>query len=514
MVAGRALRTISSVTASPERVLDPRRWWAFGACLVIMVMTVLDASIANVALPSIGRSTGARPSELQWVISGYALGFGLVPVIGGRLGDDRGRKRMLLVGSAGFVVMSAVIGLAPDPLVLVVARFVQGLAAGLINPQVAGIIQNLFSLAERPRAFAQFGALLNIGTATGPVVGGAIIYAGGPHIGWRLTYLINVPVGIVAFVLCARWIPDIPRGPRRRLDLPGIGLLAMALLGVLVPTVEYDSNRDPRWFYLFIPATAAVSSFFWWEAGPGRRRGYPLIDVGLYRIPSFADGCTLALIYFGALGSMGLVLTLFLQEGLGYSPVAAGAVASASAVSVALSSLTAGRLLPRFGGKVLVAGLSILIVGVISLALVAGAIAGVVAAAAVGPLLLVPLVITGLGMGGVTTPNQVLTYADMDPAQASTGSGMLQTSQRVGLATGSAVATAIFYTVALGGHPLTERAHQIRYGHAYVAAMIFVLTITTLALLIAIRSVRRVGASAAAVRLVPDESRPPQEPAE
>jgi EmrB/QacA subfamily drug resistance transporter len=476
---------------APSAETDPRRWWAFSACLVTLFMTLLDVSIVNVALPSIGQSTGAQPSELQWVVSGYALGFGLVPIIGGRLGDDRGRKRMLQVGSAGFVLTSAVIGFAPNPQVLLVTRVVQGLAGGLINPQVAGIVQNLFPPRERPRAFSLIGALVGIATAAGPVVGGFIIFLGGTQIGWRLTFLINVPVGITAFVLCARWLPTIPRrGPTRRLDLIGIGLLALGLLGVLVPAVEYDSNRDLRWAYLLIPAAGLLALFFWWESGPGRRRGYPLIDTSLFRIRSFADGCTLAVVYIGALAGLPLVLTLFLQEGLGYSAIEAAGVASASAIAVGIAALVSGRLLPRFGGKVLVAGLSIFLLGVTALALVVWNIAGAVPAAVVGFILIGPLALSGLGSGSVTTPNQVLTYADIDAEQGSTAGGMLQTAQRIGIAVGSAVASAVFYTVALGGHPVTGRAHEERYGHAFVAALIFMAALTAVSLLIGIRSVR------------------------
>lgn len=456
-------------------------------------MTVLDVSIVNVALPSIGRSTGAQPSELQWVVSGYALGFGLVPIIGGRLGDDRGRKQMLLVGSAAFVITSAVIGFAPNPQVLLVTRVVQGVAGGLINPQVAGIVQNLFAPGERARAFSFIGAQVGIATAAGPVFGGFIIFLGGTQIGWRLTFLVNVPVGITAFVLCARWLPTVARtGPTRRLDLPGIALLAFGLLGVLVPAVEYDSNRDLRWAYLLIPAWVLLALFFWWEAGPGRRRGYPLIDTSLFRIPSFTDGCTLAIVFIGAIAGLPLVLTLFLQEGLGYSAVAAGGVASALAVAVGISALISGRLLPRFGGKLLVAGLAIFLVGVTTLAVVVWNIAGAVPAAGVGFALLGPLAIAGLGSGGVTTQNQVLTYAHVDAAQGSTAGGMLQTAQRIGIAVGSAVASAVFYTVALGGHPVTGRAHEARYGHAFVAAMIFMVGLTAIAILIGVRSVRHV----------------------
>src|SRR3954462_3913247 len=159
--------------------LDPRRWTALGVCVSALFMTLLDVSIVTVALPSIGASTGAGPSQLQWVVSGYALAFGMVPIIGGRLGDDRGRKRMLLLGIAAFVVCSALVGLAPSPGVLITGRVLQGLAGGLINPQVSGLVQQLFPRGERGRAFGAIGSAVGIATAAGPGGGGGAPPRGG-----------------------------------------------------------------------------------------------------------------------------------------------------------------------------------------------------------------------------------------------------------------------------------------------------------------------------------------------
>src|SRR5205823_13434047 len=137
---------VGAVTApAREQVeLDPRRWRALGVCVTALFTTLLDVSIVTVALPSIGRNTGAQPAELQWVVSGYALAFGMVPIIGGRLGDDRGRRLMLLIGIASFVVFSLVTGLAPTAGILIAGRVLQGLAGGLLNPQVSGLVQQLF----------------------------------------------------------------------------------------------------------------------------------------------------------------------------------------------------------------------------------------------------------------------------------------------------------------------------------------------------------------------------------
>ena len=170
--------------------------------------TLLDVSVTNVALPSIGRATGAGPSQLQWVVSGYVLAFGLVPVLAGRLGDDRGRRQMFVIGVAGFTLTSLIVGLSPNATLLVIARLVQGIFGGLINPQVSGLVQQMFRGKERARAFGLIGTVVGVATAVGPVVGGALIGIGGPQFGWRLVFFINVPIGIAAIVLGRLWLPD------------------------------------------------------------------------------------------------------------------------------------------------------------------------------------------------------------------------------------------------------------------------------------------------------------------
>src|SRR4051812_46823313 len=142
-------------------------------------MTLLDVSVTNVALPSIAESTGAGPSGLQWVVSGYTLAFGLVPVLAGRLGDDHGRKTMFQVGVASFALTSMLAGIAPTTGFLIAARVLQGLAGGLINPQVSGLVQQMFPGPERGRAFGFLGTTVGVGTALGPLVGGLLIVLGG-----------------------------------------------------------------------------------------------------------------------------------------------------------------------------------------------------------------------------------------------------------------------------------------------------------------------------------------------
>ncbi len=471
--------------------LDPNRWRALAVCITALSMTLLDVSTVNVALPSIGRSTGAGVAQLQWIVSGYVLAFGMVPIIGGRLGDDRGRRTMLLIGIAGFVLSSAAVGLAPNPAVLLGARLAQGMFGGLINPQVSGLIQQLFPIRERGVAFGALGSAVGVSTATGPVLGGLIIGLGGTEWGWRLTFLINVPVGLSAFLLCRRWLPATAHVRRPRpLDLPGVGLLTLGLFAILFPVVQYDSQHDPRLAFGLIPAAGLLAGFVAWERGPGRRRGYPLIDISLFRIHSYADGLTLAIFYFCAYSGLPLVLSLFLQDGLGFSPERSGLTAGAYALGAAVSAPFAGRLVGRLGRRLLIASLLLFTTGILAIGVTLhlagrGDPGGWLALALLGPLLL-----AGVGGGSVITPNQALSLAEVDVSGGSTAGGMLQTSQRIGSALGTALTSAVFYA-AVRGAPSSGVGHARHYTNAFATALLVCLGFSLAALAVALREIRR-----------------------
>jgi EmrB/QacA subfamily drug resistance transporter len=482
---------VSSAAEDDAAQPDPRRWKALAVCVSALFMTLLDVSIVTVALPSIGGSTGAGPSQLQWVVSGYALAFGMVPIIGGRLGDDRGRKRVLLVGIGAFVVFSALVGLAPSPGVLVAGRVLQGLAGGLINPQVSGLVQQLFPRLERGKAFGVIGAAVGIATAAGPVVGGVLIGLGGAEFGWRLCFLVNLPVGLTALVLCSRLLPSPPRqATPRPLDLPGAALLALGVFALLFPAVQFDADHDLRLAVLLVPALVVLAGFVGWERGPGRRRGYPLIDLQLFRIRSFADGTVLALLFFCAYTGTPLVLALFLQEGLGFTPLQSGLTASAYAIGAALSAPVGGRLVPRLGQRVLVGALGLFVVGVGVAAGLALALAGDVGPGSVAVAMAPALLVAGLGGGSVVTPNQALSLAEVDVRAGSTAGGVLQTAQRIGNAVGAAVITAVFYA-AVSGAAAGGPGRQADYGRAYAVSLVVSVVLSLAALVLAVRDVRR-----------------------
>jgi MFS family permease len=294
------------VTADADR----GRWIALVVCCSAMFMTLLDVSVTNVALPSIYHDTHATTSQLQWIVSGYTLAFGLVPVLGGKLGDDHGRRLMFQVGVAGFALTSALSGLAPTAGFLIGARVLQGLFGGLINPQTSGLIQQMFRGSERGRAFGVLGTTVGLGTAIGPLVGGALIALGGPTLGWRLVFFVNLPVAVVVLLLSRRYLPAAPGTVRHRLDFLGAGLLGLATFCVLFACVQYDEMQDARLAWLGVPAVILLGLFLRRERRLTAQSRDPLVDLRLFRRSSYVAGITLALTFFPAMAGLPLVLAI------------------------------------------------------------------------------------------------------------------------------------------------------------------------------------------------------------
>jgi EmrB/QacA subfamily drug resistance transporter len=433
-----------------ERPVLPGRWHALTVGLVAAFMTLLDVSIVNVALPSIERDLGASASSVQWVISGYALAYGLALVPAGRLGDTLGRRRMFLVALTSFVLTSALSGAAPTTRLLIAARLLQGVAGGMLIPQVSGLIQELFSGAERGLAFGFLGATVGVATAAGPVIGGLILAAFAGPDGWRWVFYVNLPIGLVALALAARLVPATTRAAGWRgvhLDLVGSLLLGGGVLSLLLPLVDATDGGLTRLWPLFGLAACLLAGFAWWEARTVRRGRQPLLDPRLVRTPGYAPGLAIGMVYFVGFTGIWLVLALFFQDGLGYSPLRSGLSVTPFALGVAVSAVLAGRLVGRVGRWLTVSGLTMTVVGLAAAALVLRHVGGDRAAwAAAGPLLL-----AGLGGGQVTSPNVTLTLAWVPVRMAGAAGGALQTAQRVGAAVGTALLASVFYRVLHGG---------------------------------------------------------------
>ncbi|TDB74975.1 MFS transporter [Micromonospora sp. KC723] len=408
-------------------------------------MTLLDVSIVNVAVPSLQQALHASPSDLQWVLSGYALTFGLVLVPAGRFGDAHGRRTAFVAGVALFTLTSALAGLAPSPGWLVAARLLQGTAAGMVTPQVTGLIQQLFRDAERGRAFGLLGATIGVSTAIGPLLGGLLIALGGVDHGWRWVFFVNVPVGMLGVVLGWRLLPARPAGqPDRHLfDLTGMLLLGAGVLLLLLPLVQREQWHSP-WRWALIPGGLVVlAGFARWERRYARSGRVPLFDLRLFGLRSYTLGALIALVYFGGFTALFFIFTLYLQRGLGHSALVAGLAITPFALGSALASALGGRIVGRLGRPLVGAGLAVVVLGLGAVVLVLrGGPSGSV------PLLTaVPLLLAGLGSGLVITPNQTLTLAEVPVPQAGSAAGMLQTGQRLGSAAGIAAVGAVFFSV-------------------------------------------------------------------
>ncbi|MEV0005179.1 MFS transporter [Micromonospora sp. NPDC050980] len=420
-----------------------RRWQALSVGLVAAFMTLLDVSIVNVAVPSIDRALDATPSDLQWVLSGYALTFGLVLVPAGRLGDARGRRTAFVVGVGLFTLTSALAGLATSSTWLIVARLVQGAAAGVVNPQVSGMIQQLFRGADRGRAFGLLGATIGISTAVGPLLGGLLIQLGGEEHGWRWVFFVNIPVGIVAMVLGWRLVPGRPEGRphRHRLDPVGVLLLGTGVTVILLPLVQREQWQGSAKWLLIPLGLLLLTGFARWERRFARQ-ATPLFDLRLFGLRSYTLGSLIGLVYFAGFTAIFFIFTLYLQIGLGYSALVAGLAITPFALGSALASALGGRVVTRYGRPLVAVGLLAVVVGLVAtdLALTGEPHHDVPLRTAL------PLLVAGLGSGLVIAPNQTLTLSEVPVPMAGSGAGMLQTGQRIGTAAGIAAVGALFFS--------------------------------------------------------------------
>jgi len=449
---------------------DPRRWRALIVVLVAGFMVLLDVSIVNVALPSIARGLGADDSDLQWVVSGYALAFGLVLVAGGRIGDARGRRPTLMIGLAIFTLASAACGLARNPVMLIIARLVQGVGGGLVTPQNAGLIQNLFRGAERGRAFGLFGAVVGVSTAIGPLLGGLLIQFGGAQEGWRWIFFVNLPVGIVAMILAVRTVPHRRRQKGERTDYDPVGavVLGLATLLVLLPFVESRTWSGGLKWTLLVPAALLGVLFVRWERRYRRRGREPMVDLALFGRRSYTFGAAVALAYFVGFTGVFFIYALFLQDGMGYTALQSGLASTPFALGSAVGAWLGGRVITRIGSRLVAAGLVLVIVGLLA----SWVAIGLVDSPAVGWAVAGPFLVAGLGSGLVIAPNQTLALSEVPPRQGGAAGGVLQTGQRIGSAAGIAAVGSLYYSrlASTGG----DFSAAVRDGFVLIVAFVAV----------------------------------------
>lgn len=462
---------------------DPLRWKILAVLLMAIFMSLMSVSVVNVALASIQDALDATQSDIQWVLSGYALTFGVVLVSAGRAGDLMGRGGIFILGTALFTAASVAAGLAPDAQWLNGARFVQGVGSGLMNPQAVGMIQQYFSGPERGRAFGFFGTTVGVSVAIGPIIGGLLIQLGGLEIGWRLTFLINVPVGLLTIVLAWLWFPrpliHKPQSQQHEglssLDPIGALLLGLGVLAVLYPFVE---SHPSGLMWLLFPA-GLLLFYLWvrWERWYTRRGYSPMVNLKIFATSSYRNGSIIMALYFLGMTSVWVLIPLYAQQGVGFSAFEAGMIGIPSALLSAYSANWAGKRVNHYGRKIVIGGLLFAIVGMLSS--VAVVLLHEYAGLSIWWLLL-SLAFFGLGQGSVISPNQTLTLAEVPLAYAGSSGAIMQTGQRIGTSVGIAVITAIVFAA-------------LPYSSWPIAVSLGLLTITLiilLALAMAIKDLR------------------------
>ncbi len=441
--------------------------------LVMMVpiaMALMAISSINVALPTIEQGLGATSTDLQWALSGYALAFGIMLIPAGRLGDSLGRSMLFTIGLAVFTLASLACGLAPSPTALNVARLVQGVGAAIYNPQVMGMIQQMFTGRGRAKAFALLGMVVSVSVAVGPILAGSMIAWLGPQNGWRASFLINTPLGLAGVVLALLWLPfgrerrrwrrsrqlraAAARGEhvdaqREHLDLDPFGalLLAVAVLCVMFPFTAHGSAL----VWLLAPlGLALVVAWVAWERTYRARGHQPMVDLSLFSYASFSYGTAVTGTFFVGSTSIFVIAALFVQQGLGHGPLEAGLITVPNAVLSAYAAAWSGRHTYEHGRRIVVGG--ILVIAASCLAAV-GVAWLVVTQGASFWWLAVPWAVAGLGQGSLGAANQTMTLQDVPATVGGTAGGVMSTSQRIGTAIGNAMITSIFFgTAASAGY--------------------------------------------------------------
>ncbi|WP_394769092.1 MFS transporter [Lacisediminihabitans sp.] len=436
----------TTAVGAPALAVAPRRaWQALSVLLIGMFMSLLDATIVNVALPTIRTSLDANEATLSWIISGYALAFGLVLIPSGRLGDRFGHKWIFFTGLVLFTAASLACGLAQDSTQLVVARVIQGLAGGIYLPAVTAFIQLLFPPRARGKAFAIMGAVIGVSSALGPIVGGLLIQAFGEKEGWRYVFDVNVPIGIIALVAAVFLLP---RGAASTksfggVDWIGLVLLAGGLVAILVPLIEGQTVGWKPWTFISLASgVALIVLFAVWEIFYTRRGKSPLVPPHLYSHAAFTGGTILALVYFAAFTSIFFSISILWQFCLGHTALESGLVSIPFAIGSIVGASQSNRLAARLGRTVLVIGVGMLTVGLAAVWII---LIAVPAADLTNWALLLPLLVAGVGSGLFIAPNAQFIVATVDPQEAGAASGVIGTMQRLGSAIGIAVIGSVFF---------------------------------------------------------------------
>jgi EmrB/QacA subfamily drug resistance transporter len=414
------------------------RWLVMVVVIIADVMDLLDATIANLAGPSIRADLGGSETTLQWVLAAYTCAFAVGLVVSSRAGDLVGRRKMFIIGMAGFTLASLLCGLAPTAGLLIGSRVLQGLFGAVMIPQGLAMVKQSFHPDDLQKAFIPFGPIMGLAAVLGPIIAGVLLDADLFGTGWRMIFLINIPVGVIGTYLAWRYLPDVPKDASARLDIRGAVLLTAASALLIYPLVQGREEDWPAWAFVMMAASALLFAAF---VISERRSAHPVIEPSLFNNRGFVAGVVFLGSFFVAMSGLMLVTNLFIQLGLGFTPLHTGLTMTPLAFGLALGAVLSGAALgPKFGRHVLHGGLVVTALGLLWLWATIGG------STDLSSWDLAPsLFVTGVGSGLIFAPLFDIILADLSDTEVGTGSGLLNAVQQFSGALGVAILGTLFF---------------------------------------------------------------------
>ncbi|MEV0345948.1 MFS transporter [Nonomuraea sp. NPDC050680] len=437
--------TVTAPQADSEVQPYRWRWVALFVILAAEVMDLLDALVTSIAAPTIQKDLGGSSSLVQWLVAGYTLAMAVGLITGGRLGDLYGRKRMFVIGALGFTAASLLCGIAANPEMLIAGRVVQGLFGAVMLPQGLGLIKEMFPPQEMGKAFGMFGPVMTISSVGGPILAGWLIHADLFGTGWRMIFLINLPLGLAAALAGMRFLPEFRLSNATRLDLVGMLLVSAAAFLLIFPLIQGRELDWPAWTFVSMAASIVVFAVF--ARYESRRAGSgkdPLVTPSLFRKRAFTGGLVAGLAFFSGMIGLSLVFTLYTQVGLGYSPLKAGLTGLPQAIGGVIGfGLAMSGLQEKLGRGLLQIGTAVMAVGAGVLGLTIHLVG-----TDVSPWQLSPgLAFVGIGMGLTMAPFFDIVLSGVEPHESGSASGTLTATQQLGGALGSALLGTLFFNL-------------------------------------------------------------------
>ncbi|MEI9978552.1 MAG: MFS transporter [Edaphobacter sp.] len=446
----------TTTTSLPNQDRDPKRWLALAVLLTGAFLPILDFTIVNLALPSIRQGLRATSSEVEFVISAYSATYAVMLVTGGRLGDLFGRKKMFVMGVAGFTMASLLCGFADSPTALIFGRILQALMASVMAPQVLASIRMLFPDGEQTRALALYGATFGLANICGWLLGGFLVSVHPFGFTWQAIFFVNIPIGVAAFVGGILFLNESRSAHARKLDIPGVILLSLTLGCLIYPLIEGREAEWPGWMMgMLLVCLAALSVFIRYERRLSVKGLDPLVEVSLFQNRRFTVGLIMALLFY-MISAFYLTFSVYLQGGLHRSPLQAGFSVLPFAVSFFLGSMASSYVMRRLEAYALTLGFALQVIGF-----------GIVAACARYQLLSGVnggLACAGIGYGIVMPGVIKAVIGNIDERHAGLASGIVMTTLQIGSALGIAVIGGVFFTTL--GTQADIQAHSHAFSNA------------------------------------------------